>query len=89
MTAKDEKSHIDVGEEAIQTLVGQVFDAPKDRAKAKRTFSENNAGNDDGNDKGKNIKSIRDKVRRILKNKKRRNLPTSKNTMTEIYLRKQ
>jgi hypothetical protein len=31
MTAKDKKYGIDVGEEAIQRLAGQVFGAPKDR----------------------------------------------------------
>lgn len=42
MTAKDKESDIDVGEEAIQRLAGQVFDAPKDLTKAKETVSETN-----------------------------------------------
>lgn len=40
---------IDIGEEAIRRLAGQLFDAPKDRIKAKEIVS----GKGDGSDKGK------------------------------------
>ena len=50
MTTVDKESDIDVGEEAIRRLAGQVFDAPKDRTKAKETVS----GNGDGTGKSKN-----------------------------------
>jgi hypothetical protein len=40
MTAKDGKYGIDVGEEAIQRLAGQVFGAPKDRTKAKKSVED-------------------------------------------------
>ena len=44
---------IDVGEEAIRRLAGQVFDAPKDHKKTKEIVSENKDGNGSGNDKSK------------------------------------
>jgi hypothetical protein len=73
MTAKDKESDIDVGEEAIQRLAGQVFDAPKDLTKAKETVSENKHGDGDGS---------------AMKNKKRRNMSVPKNIMMGIYLQK-
>jgi hypothetical protein len=51
MTTVDEESDIGVGEEAIRRLAGQVFDAPKDRTKAKETVSGNTGSS--GNDKSK------------------------------------
>ena len=53
MTAKDKQSDINVGEEAIRRLAGQVFDAPKDRLKAKETVSGNKGGNGRGCDNSK------------------------------------
>jgi hypothetical protein len=51
VTSADKESDIDVGEEAIRRLAGQVFDAPKDHEKTKEIVSENKDGN--GSDKGK------------------------------------
>jgi uncharacterized protein YdhG (YjbR/CyaY superfamily) len=47
MTATD----VDVGEEAIRRLAGQLFDPPKDRTKANRTVGENKDGNATGKKK--------------------------------------
>jgi hypothetical protein len=52
MTATD----IDVDEEAIRRLAGQVFDAPKDRIKAKETVSGDKDGDGNGNGSGKTKK---------------------------------
>jgi len=52
---------IDVGEEAIRRLAGQVFDAPKDRIKANETVS----GKGDGSAKGK-LNSQKQETQKII-----------------------
>ena len=51
MTSADKESDIDVGEEAIQRLAGQVFDAPKDRTNAENTVNGNKDKNGDSSAK--------------------------------------
>jgi hypothetical protein len=52
--AKDKESDINVGEEAIRRLAGQVFNAPEDRTKTKENLSEKKDGN--GNVSANSIK---------------------------------
>jgi len=53
MTNKDKESELDVGEEAVQRLAGQVFDAPRDRTKDTKERDGDDNPYGDRNDNGK------------------------------------